>query len=206
MNVETLFSLSKVVPVVTIDDTLDAFKIAEILLNANIKILEVTLRSHNALLIIQQLVEKFPELTIGAGTIVNDDQFHMAVGHLAKFIVSPGLTMDLNRVASQYIIPFIPGVLTPSEVMNAINLNYEYLKFYPAGYFNGLEILKSYSVIFPEIKFFPTGGVNLNNIRDYLSLPNVVAVGSSFIINEYDIRNKNFTKINELVGTIKDYV
>jgi 2-dehydro-3-deoxyphosphogluconate aldolase / (4S)-4-hydroxy-2-oxoglutarate aldolase len=198
VDCEQILSQNKLIPVVVLNDETKAFSLAEALLSANIKIMEITLRTPNALAIIKKISELIPEMTVGAGTVINEDQYHLAVSNGAKFIVSPGLTNELINVASTYDIPFLPGAITPSEIMFAQKFGFKYLKFFPAESFNGTQTLKSLASPFSDIKFCPTGGINLNNIKEYLSLSNVVAAGCSFLTPENLIASGDFEQITKL--------
>ncbi len=193
-----LFQQNKFIPVVILNDIEKAVPIAHALLEGGISVMEVTLRTNNALDIIQKLAEDIPEMTTGAGTILNDDHYHIAVRHGAKFIVSPGLTPELTEVSNEYDVPFLPGAITPTEIMQASLMGFNYLKFFPAESYNGYSVLKSLSSPFTNVKFCPTGGVNLDNAKKYLALPNVVGVGCSFFITEDIIKNSSYSTITKL--------
>ncbi len=195
---ELIFSQHKLIPVLVLNDITKAIPIAKALLEGGIKIIEVTLRTPNALNIIETLNHKIPEMLIGAGTVLNEDQYHLAVKHGAKFIVSPGLTHNLIQVSHNYDIPFIPGAITPTEIMSAIDNGLYNLKFFPAENYNGYAVLKSFLNIFPKVKFCPTGGINLDNAAKYLSLGNVAAIGCSFIVTDELVKNNQFNQITDL--------
>lgn len=195
LTCEQLFQKNKIVPVVILNDIDKAVPIAHALLEGGISVMEVTLRTPNALSIIAKLTKEVPEMITGAGTILNDDHYHKAIKHGAQFIVSPGLTPELVKVASQYDAPFLPGAITPTEIMQALLHGFDYLKFFPAESYNGYEVLKALSSPLSTVKFCPTGGINLDNARKYLALPNVVGVGCSFLIKEEQVASGNYTKI-----------
>lgn len=193
-----LFDKNKFVPVVILNDIDKAVPIAHALLEGGISVMEVTLRTENALKIIEKLNHDVPQMITGAGTILNDEHYHMAVKHGAQFIVSPGLTTELAQVSERYDVPFLPGAITPTEIMQAQLLGFDYLKFFPAESYNGYDVLKALSSPFANIKFCPTGGITLDTAKKYLSLPNVVGVGCSFFIKDEYIVNNNYEKITEL--------
>lgn len=198
LTCEQLFAQNKVIPVVMLNDINKAVAVAHALLQGGISIMEVTLRTPNALAIIHALNKEIPEMIVGAGTILNDDQYHAAVAQGAKFIVSPGLTNELAKVSAAYPVPFLPGAITPTEIMQALLHGFEYLKFFPAESYNGYNTLKALSAPFPQAKFCPTGGINLDNMHKYLSLPNVVGVGCGFLVNDDLINQSNFSQITQL--------
>jgi 2-dehydro-3-deoxyphosphogluconate aldolase/(4S)-4-hydroxy-2-oxoglutarate aldolase len=193
-----IFNKNKIIPVVAINDLEKAVLVTQALVNGGINIVEVTLRTPNALQIIATLRKKLPNVIIGAGTILNSEQYNLALDYGAQFIVSPGLTHDLINVSSTHETPFLPGAVTPTEILTAYNNGFSYLKYFPAESYNGITSLTSIANIFPKIKFCPTGGLNLTNIKDYLSLPNVFAVGCSFLVTDTLINNNEFNIITEL--------
>ena len=195
LTCQQIFSTNKIIPVVVLDDIEKAVAIADALVAGGIAIMEITLRTPNALAIIKQIRSNVPQMIVGAGTVLNDDQYHRAISHGAQFIVSPGLSGELAHVSTEYDIPFLPGAVTPSEIMHAMASGFNYLKFFPAESYNGYSVLKALASPFAEMKFCPTGGISLNNIKQYLSLPNVVGVGCSFLINADAVTNNNFIQI-----------
>lgn len=190
------------IPVVVLNDETKAIPLANALLAGGIKIMEITLRVPNALKIIELIHKTVPEMTVGAGTVLTDDQYHKAVKHGAQFIVSPGLTSNLVEVSNDYDVPFLPGVITPTEIITAVNYGFKYLKFFPAENFNGLNTLKSYESVFSEVKFCPTGGITISNIPEYLKLKNVVSVGCSFLAQQKTIEQNNFEEITALAKQV----
>ncbi|MBP9742940.1 MAG: bifunctional 4-hydroxy-2-oxoglutarate aldolase/2-dehydro-3-deoxy-phosphogluconate aldolase [Burkholderiales bacterium] len=200
LSCKELFAQNKVIPVVMLNDINTAVTIAHALLQGGISIIEVTLRTPNALAIIHTLSKEVPEMIVGAGTILNDEQYHSAVAYGAKFIVSPGLTDELAKVSAAYPIPFLPGAITPTEIMQALLHGFEYLKFFPAESYNGYNTLKALSAPFAQAKFCPTGGINLDNMHKYLSLHNVVGVGCGYLVNEDLVKQGNFSQITNLAN------
>lgn len=195
---EWLLTHNPFIPVVVLDDIALAVPLAQALLKGGIKVMEVTLRTKNALHIIEKLTEEIPEMIIGAGTVLSADQYHLAVKHGAKFIVSPGLTNNLVDVSSDYQAAFLPGAVTPTEVMQAIDHDFKYLKFFPAENYNGVSTLKAFAAVFNQVKFCPTGGITLANAKDYLNLENVLAIGCSFLAQDSLVKNKAFAEITEI--------
>lgn len=197
---QQIFEKHKFIPVVALDDVSKAILLAKALLKGGISIMEITLRSKNAFTIIETLTNDIPEMLIGVGTILNSDQYHKSIKYGAKFTVSPGLTPDLIDVAKDYDTPFIPGAITPTEIMHSINAGFTYLKIFPAESYNGLSILKAIASVFSQIKFCPTGGISLENAKQYLNLPNVSGVGCSFLADKFLIENNKFDEITQLAA------
>jgi 2-dehydro-3-deoxyphosphogluconate aldolase/(4S)-4-hydroxy-2-oxoglutarate aldolase len=193
-----MFQKNKIVPVVILNDIDKAVPVAHALLEGGISVMEVTLRTPNALAIIEKLNKEVPEMITGAGTILNDDHYHKAVKHGAQFIVAPGLTAELAQVSKEYNVPFLPGAITPTEIMQALLYGFDYLKFFPAESYNGYDVLKALSSPLAAVKFCPTGGINIENARKYLALPNVVGVGCSFLIKEEHVASGNYAKITSI--------
>ncbi len=192
---QEIFKKYKIIPVVVLNDIEKANLVTDALLAGGINIMEITLRTPNGLGIIRKLRRDYPDMVIGAGTVLNEIQYVDAINNGAQFIVSPGISDDLINISKKNSIPFLPGAITPSEVIRAIDNGFNYLKYFPAEIFNGLNTIKAYSNIFPQIKFCPTGGVNLANVKEYLSLSNVCAIGCSFLVTKDIIENNKFDEI-----------
>lgn len=177
---ENLFKDCKYVPVVVIKELEDAEKILAALENSDIPIAEITFRTACAAEAIKAGAEKFPDMLVGAGTVINAKQAEAAIEAGAKFIVSPGLSESVCEKCRAADIPDIPGCVTPTEIMLALELGINVVKFFPAGAFGGLSAIKALSAAFPQVRFVPTGGVDRRNIDEYLAFEKVVAVGGSF--------------------------
>ena len=195
-----LFAMGPIVPVLVIKDVADALPIAEALLAANVKVLEVTLRTPAALDVISIIAKELPEAIIGAGTVTNRAMLQQCQDAGAKFAISPGLTKDLLQAGKEGDIALIPGISSISELMDGIDHGYDHLKFFPAEASGGVKALQSIGGPFPDIKFCPTGGININNVRDYLALPNVSCCGGSWLVSDEIIKNKNWSAITDLAG------
>jgi len=193
-----LFAMGPIVPVLVINKVADALPIAEALLAANIKVLEVTLRTPAALDVISIIAKELPEAVVGSGTVTNRQQLQQSVDAGAKFAISPGLTTDLLQAGNEGEIALIPGISSISDLMNASDLGYDHLKFFPAEASGGVNAIKSIGGPFPDITFCPTGGINLKNIRDYLALPNVACCGGSWLVPNSAVENKNWSEITKL--------
>ena len=172
----------KIVPVVTIQKIEDTADMLEGLLEGGLPVAEICFRTDCAEEAIKLAVKKYPAMLVGAGTVINKEQCERAIGAGAKFIVSPGLSEEVAKVCREKNVPYLPGVGTPTEIMKALSLNLTYLKFFPAGSFGGLNTIKALSAVFPQVRFMPTGGVNLANMNEYLSFPNIFACGGSWMM------------------------
>lgn len=183
-NSETLLPImtgQPVIPVIVLENADDAVPLARALVAGGLPAIEITLRTDAALESIRRVAAEVPDALVGAGTILNRKQFFAASEAGAKFIVSPGLTPELVDAADGSPVPLLPGAVTSSEIMAALEEGYSLLKFFPAEQAGGVPYLKSLSSPFGQVKFCPTGGVSAANARDYLSLPNVLCVGGSWV-------------------------
>lgn len=187
MTSEQLLANNRVVPVVVIRDIADTCPTLEALCDGGIPVAEITFRTACAAEAIRIGCEKFPEMMIGAGTVINAEQAKTAIGAGARFIVSPGLSADVAAVCREADVPYLPGCVTPTEIMAALEMGLTTLKFFPANVYGGLTALKALSAPFPQVRFLPTGGVDLKNIKEYLSFDKIAAVGGSFMMKG-DIR------------------
>ncbi|RKV42253.1 keto-deoxy-phosphogluconate aldolase [Helicobacter pylori] len=193
-----VLQISPIVPVVVIEDLKDAVPLAQSLIEGGIPIIEVTLRSSCALEAIELIAKNVPKMRVGAGTILNLTQLEQAQNRGAEFLISPGLTIKLLEHAKKKDMPLIPGVSSSSEVMQALELGYNALKFFPAEYCGGVKLLNAFNGPFKGVKFCPTGGVSVDNMRSYLNLENVVCVGGSWLTPKNLIQNKEWDKITEI--------
>ncbi|MBU4528164.1 MAG: 2-dehydro-3-deoxy-phosphogluconate aldolase [Hoeflea sp.] len=177
----SILKLQPVVPVLVIKDLAHAVPLARALVAGGLKAIEITLRSPVALEAIRAVADEVEGAVPGAGTVLNARQYHQAVEAGSQFIVSPGTTLELLDVARKSAVPMLPGAATPSEVMALREEGYEVLKFFPAEQAGGAAYLKSLSSPLAGTMFCPTGGITPDNARDYLSLPNVICVGGSWV-------------------------
>jgi len=203
---QDLFAMGPIVPVLVIKSVADALPIAEALLKADIKVLEVTLRTPSALDVISTIAKELPEAVIGAGTVTNRELLQQSYDAGAKFAISPGLTKDLLKAGNEGNIALIPGISSISEMMDAIDSGYDHLKFFPAEASGGVKAIKSIAGPFPDVRFCPTGGINLNNIRDYLALPNVACCGGSWLVSDEIVATKNWGAITDLATQALNHV
>jgi len=177
----SILKLQPVVPVLVIKDLAHAVPLARALVAGGLKAIEITMRTPVALEAIRAVADEVEGAVPGAGTVLNAKQYHQAVEAGSQFIVSPGTTLELLDVARKSPVPLLPGAATPSEVMALREEGYEVLKFFPAEQAGGAAYLKSLSSPLAGMLFCPTGGITPDNARDYLSLPNVVCVGGSWV-------------------------
>ncbi|UTA49213.1 bifunctional 4-hydroxy-2-oxoglutarate aldolase/2-dehydro-3-deoxy-phosphogluconate aldolase [Simiduia sp. 21SJ11W-1] len=179
--IERVVQAAPVVPVMVIEDIAHAVPLAKALVAGGLPVLEITLRTECALEAIKQIKAQVPGAIVGAGTVNTPADVDRAVAAGSEFLVSPGSTPELIDAALASGVPILPGVNSPSEVMALMARGFKYLKFFPAEAAGGVPMLKSISGPLPQVKFCPTGGVSLKNLTAYLSLPNVVCVGGSWM-------------------------
>lgn len=189
---------TRVVPLVQADDPKTAVKISEALIAGGLTVLEVVLRTDEALDCLEEIVAKFPDAHVGAGTVLSAVQSKEVIARGAKFIVSPGLDDESVTVAQSHKIPIFPGVATPSEVQHAWNLGLSTVKFFPAGLAGGPKMLKAFSSVFRDMRFMPTGGVSAANLADFLEIPSVLACGGSWLTPSTAIKDGDFGAITKL--------
>ena len=188
----------RVVPVVVIKELDDTVPTLSALCEGGLPVAEITFRTACAAEAIALGVKEFPEMHIGAGTVINAEQAQKAIDAGAQFIVSPGLSAEVAEVCKNAEIPYFPGCATPTEIMQAISLGITTVKFFPANVYGGLSAIKALSAPFPQVKFLPTGGVDMNNIKDFLAFDKIVAVGGSFMMKG-DIK-ANCQKLMEVIA------
>ncbi len=193
-----VLQISPIIPVVVIENIKDAVPLAQSLIEGGIQIIEVTLRSSCALEAIELIAKNVPKMRVGTGTILNPTQLEQAQNRGAEFLISPGLTIKLLEHAKKKDMPLIPGVSSSSEVMQALELGYSALKFFPAEYCGGVKLLNAFNGPFKGVKFCPTGGISIDNMRSYLNLENVLCVGGSWLTPKNLIQNKEWDKITEI--------
>lgn len=174
--------MDKLIPVVVIKDVNETEKTLSALRAGGINCAEITFRTACAEEAIELAVKLFPDMNVGAGTVINEEQAIRAVNAGAKFIVSPGFSEKVALYVRKQGIPYYPGCVTPTEIMQALELEITTVKFFPANVYGGLKALKALSGPFPQIKFIPTGGVVLTNLKEYLEFDKIFAVGGSFMM------------------------
>jgi 2-dehydro-3-deoxyphosphogluconate aldolase/(4S)-4-hydroxy-2-oxoglutarate aldolase len=169
------------IPVLHVENADHAEPLAEALVGGGLVALEVTLRSAAALKVIERMRKAFPAAVVGVGTVTRPEQLAQARDAGAQFAVSPALTERLAAASADLTIPFIPGAVTPSEMLAAREFGFRELKFFPAEFFGGIGALKHVLPLFPELRFCPTGGVGDGNLLDFLAVPNCFAVGGAWL-------------------------
>lgn len=187
-----------VVPVLTIDRAEQGVPLARALSAGGLDAIEVTLRTPAALEAIRHIRAEMPGLLVGVGTVLSPEQGQQAIAAGAKFIVSPGMTPRLIEAAQVWPVPFLPGAVTASEAMALADLGYRTLKFFPAEPSGGVKTLKALAAPLQEIKFCPTGGIDLAKAREYLAVPNVLAVGGSWMVPAGALASGDWTTIEAL--------
>jgi len=176
-----ILGISKVIPVVTLTDVAHAVPLADALLAGGIGIMELTLRTSEALAAIERLARDRPEVCVGGGTCRSADDLQRVTDAGAAFAVSPGSTTALLAAARRLPVPWLPGATTLSEMMNLSDAGYTCLKLFPATSAGGIELLKAVAPVFPALRFCPTGGISPDNLAAFLAQPNVSCVGGSWI-------------------------
>ena len=187
-----------IIPVVVLDDAKDAEPLAKALIEGGLPCAEVTFRTAAAEEVIRKMATAYPDLFVGAGTVLTPEQVDEAMEAGAKFIVSPGLNPRVVKYCIEKNIPILPGCATPSEVEQAIELGLKAVKFFPAEAAGGLNMIKSMSAPYGNIKFMPTGGINEENMLAYLSFDKIIACGGSFMVKDSLIEAGKFDEITAL--------
>lgn len=180
MNVRELMQVAPVIPVLVIDDVASAKPLAEALVAGGLRVLEVTLRTPQALDAMKAMSDVQGAI-VGVGTALDGDDLKKAQDHGATFAVSPGFTASLGKAANALDMPLLPGIMTPADIMRARDEGFTAVKFFPASQAGGPALLKGFSGPFVDTVFCPTGGINADNAKDYLSLKNVLCVGGSWV-------------------------
>ncbi|MBV16027.1 MAG: keto-deoxy-phosphogluconate aldolase [Thalassospira sp.] len=201
-----ILSKAPVVPVLVIEDANDAVPLAKALVAGGLPVLEITLRSAAAEESIKRIIAEVPGAITGAGTVINAKQMERMAEIGCAFAVSPGHTDGLLKAAKDTGVPLLPGAGTPSEIMNLIDHGYDILKFFPAEQQGGVSMLKALSGPLPQVSFCPTGGVSLNNLADYLKLPNIITVGGSWVAPKDAVKAGDWATITKLAQEATDRV
>ena len=190
----------RIVPVVVLDQAKDAEPLAEALLAGGLEIMEITFRTAAAAESIERIAKAFPEILLGAGTLLEPDQVARAKDAGAVFGLAPGLNPQIIAKAEEVGLQFSPGVMTPSDIEQALSLGCRLLKFFPAGAAGGPGMLKALAGPYAHtgVKFVPTGGITSNNLADYLALPVVAAIGGSWMVDKKLVADGNWTEITRL--------
>ena len=199
MNVSETIQKMGVVPVVVLNDVKDAAPLAKALVEGGLPCAEVTFRTDAAEESIRIMTTEFPEMFVGAGTVLTIDQVDRAVAAGAKFIVSPGFDPEIVDYCIEKDIPVYPGCITPSEVAQAVKRGLKVIKFFPAEQFGGVSTIKALAAPYTGVKFMPTGGVSAKNLESYLSFDKIVACGGSWMVKGDLVKAGKFDEIKVLV-------
>ena len=189
-----------IVPVVVIDDAKDAIPLAKALIEGGLPCAEVTFRTAAAADAIKAIADNFPDMLVGAGTVLTTEQVDKAVAAGAKFIVSPGTNPKVVKYCVEKNIPITPGTCNPSDVEQALECGVNIVKFFPAEPAGGLKYIKAIAAPYVDVKFMPTGGINATNVRDYLAYNKIWACGGSWMVKGDLIKAGDFGKIKELTA------
>ena len=190
----------RIVPVVKLDRVEDARPLAEALIRGGLPVAEVTFRTDAAEESIRTIKKEFPDMLVGAGTVINTEQAKRALDAGASFMVSPGTSEKLLQFAVDNAFPIFPGVCTPTEIMLALEYGLEIMKFFPAKQFGGIATMKALAGPFPQIRFMPTGGVNLDNMKEFLEFNKIIAIGGSWMVKDSLIKEGRFDEIVKLTA------
>ncbi len=197
-SMEEQFKEVGVVPVVVLNDAKDALPLAEALVEGGLPCAEVTFRTDAAEESIRLMAEKYPDMLVGAGTVLTIDQVDRAVGAGAKFIVSPGFDPEIVDYCISKEIPVFPGCITPSEVAQAVKRGLKVVKFFPAEQAGGVAMIKAMAAPYTMGKFMPTGGISTKNLRSYLECDKILCCGGSWMVKGDLIKAGEFDKIREM--------
>lgn len=187
-----------VVPVVVLEDAKDAVPLATALVEGGLPCAEVTFRTEAAEESIRLMTEQFPEMLVGAGTVLTVEQVDAAVRAGAKFIVSPGFDAEIVDYCLKNEIPVFPGCISPSEVAQAVKRGLKVVKFFPAEPAGGISMIKAMAAPYTGLKFMPTGGINAKNLGEYISCDKIVCCGGSWMVKGELVKTGEFTKIRQL--------
>lgn len=198
MNIHDILALGPVVPVIVIQRIEHAVPLARALVAGGVRALEVTLRTPVALDAIRRIADQVPDAVVGVGTITRVQDVHDSIAAGARFGVSPGMTAPLIDAIQAASFPFLPGSMTPSEVMLRRDAGFTAMKLFPAQQAGGIGMLKALGAVFPDVRFCPTGGVDVLSAPQYLALPNVACVGGSWIAPTALVGQQRWDDITEL--------
>lgn len=200
MNIEEILASAPVVPLVAPEDPETAIRTTQALVDGGLKIIEVVLRTPQAVACLGPIAEMVPEAIIGAGTVLSEKQARRVLDYGARFIVAPGLHEPVVHTAQAAGVPVYPGIATATEAQSAWNMDLRVLKFFPAGLSGGVPMLKALGAVFADVKFMPTGGVSASNLAEYLAVPSVLACGGSWLTPKAAIAEGNYDEITRLAA------
>lgn len=196
----SIMTTGPVVPVIVIKKLEHAVPLAKALVAGGVRVLEVTLRTDCAVEAIRLIAQEVPEAIVGAGTVLNAEQYQQVVDAGAQFVISPGLTKSLLKAAVKGSVPLIPGISTVSELMLGMEYGLREFKFFPAEANGGIKALQAIGGPFPQVRFCPTGGLTPNNYRDYLALNSVLCIGGSWLVPQDAIDKGDYARITQLAS------
>jgi len=188
----------RIVPVIVIKDVSKAIPLAKALCDGGLPCAEITFRTAEAAAAIRAITKEFPDMLVGAGTVLSPQQADEAISAGAKFMVAPGFNPETVKHCQAKGVPMLPGVCTPSEIEMGLSLGVEILKFFPAEAAGGVNMLKALSAPYGKVKFVPTGGLTASNLPNYLAIKSVLACGGSWMVKDELIAAGDFAKITEL--------
>ena len=206
MNIYDEMTKIGVIPVVKIEDPSDTFPLVEAMARGGLPAAEITFRTAHALGAIEEVAKRLPDVLVGAGTVTNADQAKRAIDAGAKFIVGPGLSSKVAKVCREQNVVYLPGCVTPTEIIAALDEGITTVKFFPASVYGGLKAIKALSAPFSTVKFLPTGGVNATNLAEYLTFDRIAACGGSWMAEPSIVREKRFDEIEKLCREASDIV
>ena len=198
-NVLEQLGKTGIVPVVVLEDCEQALPLAEALMKGGLPCAEITFRTDAAEESIRRITKAFPDMLVGAGTVLTTEQADRAIDAGAKFIVAPGLNPKVVRHVLSKNIPMCPGTCTPSDIEGALELGLNHVKFFPAEPSGGLKMIKAIASAYVNVRFMPTGGINADNVKDYLAYHKVFACGGSWMVKGDLIKAGRFDEIERLV-------
>ena len=204
MTIEERFEDFGVVPVVVLDDVKDALPLAKALTEGGLPCAEITFRTEAAEESIKVMAEAYPDMVVGAGTVLTIEQVNAAVKAGAKFIVSPGFDPEIVDYCLEKEIPIFPGCVTPSEVAQAVKRGLKVVKFFPAEPAGGVAMIKAMAAPYHQLRFMPTGGIGTQNLKDYLGFDKIICCGGSWMVKGDLIKNGEFEKICKLTKEAKE--
>lgn len=204
MNLTEELRRTGIVPVIVLEEVDQAENLAKALIEGGVNCAEVTFRAEGADKVIEKMTKAYPDMLVGAGTVLTIDQLERAKAAGAKFCVAPGLNPKIVKRAQEIGMPFVPGVSNASDIEAALELGITTVKFFPAEQAGGLDYIKAVSAPYPMMSFMPTGGINAENIFTYLSFKKVVACGGSWIVKGSLLKEHNWAEVTKLCKEVTD--
>ena len=204
LNIKEILSISPVIPVVVMPPSVDAVALAKALSDGGIGIIEVTLRTSNAMDAIRAISAELKDICVGAGTVWNREEAEQAIESGAQFLVSPAFVKSVFEVCTEKSIPYLPGVGTVTEAAHCADLGLSAVKVFPANIVGGPAAIKAFASVLPDLYYCPTGGVNLESAADYLALKNIVCVGGSWLIDKKAVGAEDWSALTQIARSTLD--